>query len=96
MRITVKVGDLFRKTNSTNWIWQVGGIFTPHGHRPHARLFRANDPADERIFSVSALCDKHLFIPSGRATRALDQNQQRPTDESPMPPSDLVIVRRAS
>ena len=95
-RTTVAVGELFRKTNSTDWIWQVGGIFTPRGHRPHARLFRASDPADERIISVSALCDKYLFIPLGRVAHAAAQNQRPQTDGPLQLPPDLVVIRKAS
>ena len=64
-RMQIAIGDLFRKTNSTNWIWQVENIFTPTGHSPHARLSRSDFSSDTRIFSLSALKDTRLFVPVG-------------------------------
>jgi hypothetical protein len=61
-RNDVEIGDLVRKTNSTDWIWQVAEIVTPTGHKPHARLVRVNYPSDERMFAVAALRDRRLFV----------------------------------
>lgn len=61
-RNEVEIGDLVRKTNSTDWIWQVAEIVTPTGHKPHARLVRVNYPSDERMFAVAALRDRRLFV----------------------------------
>ena len=36
-RNDIEIGDLVRKTNSTDWIWQVAAFVTPAGHQPHAR-----------------------------------------------------------
>lgn len=61
-RNQVEIGDLVRKTNSTNWVWKVAEIVTPAGHRPHARIVRINYPSDERIFAIAALTDRRLFV----------------------------------
>ena len=61
-RSQVEIGDLVRKTNSTNWVWKVSEIVTPAGHRPHARIVRINYPSDERIFAIAALTDRRLFV----------------------------------
>ena len=61
-RNQVEIGDLVRKTNSTNWVWKVAEIVTPVGHRPHARIVRINYPSDERIFAIAALTDRRLFV----------------------------------
>jgi hypothetical protein len=63
----IEVGDLVRKTNSTNWVWKVAEIITPAGHRPHVRLVRINYPSDERMFAVAALKDRRLFVEAGNA-----------------------------
>ena len=65
-RIAVAVGDLFEKTNTTHWRWQVRELVTPVGHRPHARLVRCDYPSETRLFSLSALRDGRLFVPAGR------------------------------
>lgn len=65
-RIAVAVGDLFEKTNTTHWRWQVRELVTPTGHRPHARLVRCDYPSETRLFSLSALRDGRLFVPAGR------------------------------
>ena len=71
-RNDIEIGDLVRKTNSTDWIWQVAAFVTPTGHQPHARLVRVNYPSDERMFAVAALRDRRLFVeandPRGRFT----------------------------
>jgi hypothetical protein len=64
-RMGITVGDLFEKTNSTRWTWQVREIFTPSGHRPHARLVRFDYPTEARLFSLSALADRRLFVRAG-------------------------------
>lgn len=61
-RNDIEIGDLVRKTNSTDWIWQVAEFITPNGHKPHARLVRINNPSDERMFAVAALRDRRLFV----------------------------------
>lgn len=61
-RNDIEIGDLVRKTNSTDWIWQVAAFVTPNGHQPHARLVRVNYPSDERMFAVAALRDRRLFV----------------------------------
>jgi hypothetical protein len=61
-RNDIEIGDLVRKTNSTDWIWQVAAFVTPTGHQPHARLVRINYPSDERMFAVAALRDRRLFV----------------------------------
>jgi hypothetical protein len=62
-RTSITIGDLFEKTNSTRWTWQVREIVTPSGHRPHARLTRFDHPSEARLFSLSALADRRLFLP---------------------------------
>jgi hypothetical protein len=66
----IEVGDLVRKTNSTNWVWKVAEIITPAGHKPHVRLVRINYPSDERMFAIAALKDRRLFVEAGGATPA--------------------------
>ena len=61
-RNQIEIGDLVRKTNSTDWVWKVAEIVTPTGHKPHARLVRINYPSDERMFAIAALKDRRLFI----------------------------------
>jgi len=61
-RDSIAIGDLVRKTNSTDWIWKVAEIITPAGHKPHVRLVRINYPSDERMFAVAALKDRRLFV----------------------------------
>lgn len=56
------IGDMLRKVNSTDWVWQVVEFVTPAGHRPHARLMRVNYPSDTRMFAVAALKDRKLFV----------------------------------
>jgi hypothetical protein len=65
-RMRIAVGDLFEKTNATRWAWQVREIVTPSGHRPHVRLVRFDHPSEARLFSLSALSDRRLFIPVAR------------------------------
>jgi len=66
----VQVGDTFKKTDATRWLWQVAEIFQPSGHCPHARLVRRNVAHDVRVFSLAALCDRRLFAPvDDRSTR---------------------------
>ena len=72
----VTVGDLLRKTNSTDWIWQVTEFVTPRGHQPHARLVRVNYPSDSRMFAIAALRDRRLFV---------DADQPRRRIEAPLP-----------
>ena len=62
--VNIAVGDLFEKTNSTKWRWQVRELITPAGHRPHARLVRFDHPSEARLFSLSALYDRRLFVPA--------------------------------
>lgn len=69
LRIAVAVGDLFEKTNTTHWRWQVRELVTPTGHRPHARLIRCDYPSETRLFSLSALRDERLFVPAGWLNR---------------------------
>ncbi len=64
------IGDLVRKANSTNWIWQVAEFVTPTGHQPHARLIRVNNPSDSRIFAIAALKDRRLFVNAGDVSNA--------------------------
>ena len=72
-RIRIAVGDLFEKTNATRWAWQVREIVAPSGHRPHARLVRFDHPSEARLFSLSALSDRRLFVPAGqRVSKATD------------------------
>lgn len=66
-RVDITIGDLVRKTNSTNWVWQVAEFVTPTGHKPHARLVRVNNPSDMRIFAIAALKDRRLFEDAGNA-----------------------------
>lgn len=70
-RVEVSVGALMRKTNSTNWIWQVVEFVTPSGHQPHARLMRVNNPSDMRMFAVAALNDRSLFVDADDPLRRL-------------------------
>ena len=65
--MSIAVGDLFEKTNSTKWRWQVRELVTPAGHRPHARLVRFDHPSEARLFSLSALYDRRLFVPAAQA-----------------------------
>jgi hypothetical protein len=71
-------------------------IFAPTGHCPHARIFRLLDPSDERVFSLSALKDKRLFIPVGQPKRANGENLRtfRERELSPLPA--VAIARKAS
>lgn len=64
-RNNIEIGDLVRKTNSTDWVWKVAEIVTPTGHKPHARLVRINYPSDERMFAIAALKDRRLFVEAG-------------------------------
>ena len=68
-RNDIEIGDLVRKTNSTDWIWQVAAFVTPTGHQPHARLVRVNYPSDERMFAVAAL--RAVRRLSGRALQSV-------------------------
>ena len=95
-RVLIAVGDLFRKANSTNWVWQVRDIFAPTGHCPHARIFRLLDPSDERVFSLSALKDKRLFIPVGQPKRASGENLRTFRERELSPLSAVAIVKKAS
>ena len=61
-RNKVSIGDYLRKTNSTDWVWQVIEFVTPAGHQPHARLLCMDHPADVRMFAVAALKDRRLFV----------------------------------
>lgn len=61
-RNNVSLGDYVRKTNSTDWVWQVIEFVTPTGHQPHARLVCMDHPADVRMFAVAALRDRRLFV----------------------------------
>ncbi len=72
----VYVGDLLRKTNSTNWVWQVTEFVAPHGHQPHVRLVRVNNPTDSRVFALAALQDRRFFV---------NANQPRRRIEAPLP-----------
>jgi hypothetical protein len=64
-RNDIEIGDLVRKTNSTDWVWKVAEIVTPAGHKPHVRLVRINYPSDERMFAVAAIKDRRLFVEAG-------------------------------
>ena len=83
-RSTVEVGDLFKKTDATRWIWQVAEVFQPVGHQPHARLFRRNLAHDVRVFALSALRDGRLFIP-------VDARERQ---EAPVEPPEFALTRR--
>jgi hypothetical protein len=61
-RNNISIGDYVRKTNSTDWVWQVIEFVTPTGHQPHARLLCMDHPADVRMFAVAALRDRRLFV----------------------------------
>ena len=61
-RNSVSIGDYVRKTNSTDWVWQVIEFVTPAGHQPHARLLCVDHPADVRMFAVAAIKDRRLFV----------------------------------
>jgi len=61
-RDNISLGDYVRKTNSTDWVWQVIEFVTPAGHQPHARLLCMNHPADVRMFALAALRDRRLFV----------------------------------
>lgn len=66
----VTVGDQLRKTDSTNWVWQVTEFVTPRGHQPHARLVRVNYPSDSRMFAIAALRDRRLFVDADQPREA--------------------------
>lgn len=68
-RNNVSLGDFLRKTNSTDWVWQVVEFVTPAGHQPHARLLCVNHPADIRMFAVAALRDRRLFVNAPKRER---------------------------
>lgn len=70
-RHDIEIGDLVRKTNSTDWVWKVAEIVTPSGHKPHARLVRINYPSDQRMFAVAALKDRRLFVEAGELGKRL-------------------------
>ena len=72
-RSDIGIGDLLRKTNSTDWIWQVAEFITPRGHQPHARLVRVNYPSDSRMFAVAALKDRRLFVEADDPKGHLDR-----------------------
>lgn len=69
VRNNVSLGDYLRKTNSTNWVWQVIEFVTPAGHQPHARLLCVDHPADVRMFAVAALRDRRLFVNAANRER---------------------------
>jgi hypothetical protein len=87
-RMRIAVGDLFEKTNATRWAWQVREIVTPSGHRPHARLVRFDHPSEARLFSLSALSDKRLFVPAA-------QKSSEPTN-APSGPAHVRIISNAA
>ena len=70
-RNDIEIGDLVRKTNSTDRVWKVAEIVTPNGHKPHARLVRINYPSDERMFAVAALRDRRLFVEADELNKRL-------------------------
>lgn len=76
-RNNVSLGDYVRKTNSTDWVWQVIEFVTPVGHQPHARLLCMDHPADVRMFAVAALRDRRLFENAAR------RDEQRAPAEAP-------------
>jgi hypothetical protein len=76
-RNDIEIGDLLRKTNSTDWVWQVAEFVTPIGHQPHARLVCMDDPADTRMFAVAALRDRRLFVLAGDSMRSIDREPYR-------------------
>lgn len=63
-RFRIEIGDTFKKVDATSWVWLVVDIFQPKGHRLHARLIRRGAREDCRVFSLAALQDRRLFVPS--------------------------------
>ena len=81
----VTVGDQLRKTDSTNWVWQVTEFVTPRGHQPHARLVRVNYPSESRMFAIAALRDRRLFVDADQPREVVPPIQwgRRPDGTNP-------------
>jgi len=65
-RKAVRIGDTFRKTDATRWIWRVTHFLQPTSQYPHVRIARMDVAGDVRVFALAALLDHRLFSPVDR------------------------------
>jgi hypothetical protein len=56
----IKVGQQFQRLDSAGLVFEVIEAVTSV-KPPHIRVRRVDDPTDMRVFSLSALADRHLF-----------------------------------
>jgi hypothetical protein len=56
----LKTGQQFQRLDSAGLVFEVVDAVISI-NPPHIRLRRVDDPTDLRVFSLSALSDKHLF-----------------------------------
>jgi hypothetical protein len=56
----IRIGQQFQRLDSAGLVFEVVEAVMSV-NPPHIRLRRVDDPTDLRVFSLSALSDKHLF-----------------------------------
>lgn len=67
-------GQRFQKADGTGIVFEVIEL-VERANMPHARLSRADNPAEVRVFALTALLDKRMFVPA--STGALPVRKSR-------------------
>ncbi len=81
----VSRGQRFAKADGTGIVFEVIEL-VDRANMPHARLVRLDNPGEERVFALTALRDKKLFVPaSGGALPAKDRSASADLALEPAP-----------
>lgn len=56
-------GQRFQKADGTGIVFEVIEL-VDRANMPHARLARVDNPGEERVFALTALLDKRMFVPA--------------------------------
>lgn len=60
-------GQRFQKVDGTGIVFEVIEL-VERANMPHARLSRMDNTGEERVFALTALLDKRMFVPASAAT----------------------------
>ena len=80
----VSRGRRFQKADGTGIVFEVIEL-VDRANMPHARLSRVDNPGEERVFALTALLDKRMFVPA--STDALPVRERRDPDGLALEPA---------
>ena len=74
--LPVRVGDRFVKSDDLNGrVWTVIRVWITTDGLPHARMENGGQQRESRIMSISALTDRHFYIPAPSSFADIDQSK---------------------